>query len=156
MIDKVKVSGNSEAMGEKINTVVRCPDRRQYPRFRPKKIIYVFQGDFGKIIDISMGGLLFTYIFDKESLNEETPDKGVLFFSSGGRDDYIDSIPFTTVSDSAVPRPRPLNSCVVMQRRIAFGKLTENQTERLERLLLKHISLPRFAGKAYASMGDKP
>ena len=140
MIDLVKCSAKNDApCFENFN-------RRKHPRFKPMKMIYVFHCDFGKVLDISMGGLVFTYIYDKENSNEQIPEKGVLFFSCEDKDNYIDSMPFDTVSDLAVSKPNLKNSWSTRQRRISFGKLSENQTEKLERLILKHINIPQLAG----------
>ena len=145
MIDLVEFSAKMKPWEKKMGTTCcRNLNLRKYPRFKPKKTIYAFHCDFGKVVDIGMGGILFTYIYDKLNSSEETPSTGVLFFSCADNDNYIDSIPCTLVSDSAFPQPYLSNSCIIRQRRLAFGKLTSIQTEELERLILKSVAIPQF------------
>ena len=75
-------------------------NRRKFPRFIPKKEMYVLHYHFGKVLDIGMGGILFNYV-DKDYLNEEPPKRGILF---GLNDQYMDEIPFETISDSIISK----------------------------------------------------
>ena len=135
-----------------VNLSYHDPDHRYYPRFSPDKPIYVFHYDFGKVLDISMGGLLFQYnqddIFDRP---KEMPDTGVLLFCG----DFLDRIPFTVVSDWPVSPTHMLGSFNVRKRRIAFGCLTEHQTEKIERLLMSHVSIAQVR-KMEKSILSKP
>ena len=101
--------------------------------------MYVFHQVFGKVLEFNMSELLFLYKYDHidtENWHEEIPDTGVLFSSL---EDYIYGIPFTVVSDWPIYPPNWFGSFALRQRRIAFGCLTENQTEKIEKLLLSHL-----------------
>ncbi|MFZ5760836.1 MAG: PilZ domain-containing protein [Thermodesulfobacteriota bacterium] len=118
-------------------------NRRRFPRFSPKKEMYVLHYNFGKVIDISMGGILFNYV-DKEYLNEPPPARGILF---GYNDHYMDEIPFTVVSDQTISKSTN-SKPVIKQRRILFGDLTSGQVQQLERFILDNAYIPQLAYEA--------
>ena len=115
-------------------------NRRRFPRFMPKKEMYVLHYNFGKVIDISMGGILFNYV-DKEYLQGSPPEKGILF---GYNDHYMDEIPFETVSDTVISKSLA-SKPVIKQRRIIFGDLTAGQIQQLERFILDNARIPQLA-----------
>jgi hypothetical protein len=115
-------------------------NRRRFPRFMPKKEMYVLHYNFGKVIDISMGGILFNYV-DKEYLQGTPPEKGILF---GYNDHYMDEIPFETVSDTVISTS-PASKPVIKQRRIIFGDLTASQIQQLECFILDNARIPQLA-----------
>ena len=115
-------------------------NRRRFPRFMPKKEMYVLHYNFGKVIDISMGGILFNYV-DKEYLQGNPPEKGILF---GYNDHYMDEIPFETVSDTVISKSLA-SKPVIKQRRVIFGDLTAGQIEQLERFILDNARIPQLA-----------
>ena len=132
--------GKNEAKVKPRNFSGRNHNHRYNPGFSHEKTMYVFHQFFGKVLDCSMSELLFLYQYDqndKEIWHEEMPDTGVLFPCW---EDYIYGIPFTVVSDWHVSPPNWWDSFALRQRRIAFGCLTENQTEKIERLLLSHVA----------------
>jgi hypothetical protein len=139
MSNFTRSKGKSEAKVQPRDLSVRNHKHRYNPGFSPEKTLYVFHQVFGKVLEFSISELLFLYQYDqndKEIWHEEIPDTGVLFPSW---EDYIYGIPFTIVYDRPVSPPNWWGSFVLRQRRIAFGCLTENQTERIERLLLSHV-----------------
>lgn len=115
-------------------------NRRRFPRFMPKKEMYVLHYNFGKVIDISMGGILFNYV-DKEYLQGTPPEKGILF---GYNDHYMDEIPFETVSDTVISKSLA-SKPVIKQRRVIFGDLTAGQIQQLERFILDNARIPQLA-----------
>lgn len=115
-------------------------ERRKLPRFKPLRDLYVFHHEFGKVVELSMGGMVFTYL-ERASANLESPPKGILF---DYQDQYIDDIPFETVSDQAAPSLRR-NGHVIRQRHIQFGNLTEQQVQLLEQFILKNARIPQLA-----------
>ncbi len=114
-------------------------NRRKFPRFEPRKEMYVLHYNFGKIIDIGMGGVLFNYV-DKDYLNDGPPEKGILF---GHNDHYMDEIPFNTISDTIISKSTS-SKPVIRQRRILFGKLTDSQVRMLERFIIDHARIPQM------------
>lgn len=100
------------------------PDRRQHPRHRAKSGTFTAGDRSGEIIDISMGGLAFSYI-EREDWDGESFDRGVLL---GERDLCIEDIPLKVISDCAI------NSGLSIIRRcgVQFGKLTPRQIAQLE------------------------
>ncbi len=115
-------------------------NRRKFPRFLPKKDMYVLHHNFGKVIDISMGGLVFNYV-DKEYLQGNPPEKGILF---GYNDHYMDEIPFQTISDTVLSKS-PTSKTTIKQRRVTFGDLTASQIQQLERFILDNALIPQLA-----------
>lgn len=123
-----------------MTTTIKVNNRRRFPRFKPQKEMYVLHYNFGKVVDIGMGGVLFNYV-DKEYLNEQPPEKGILF---GYNDHYMDEIPFETVSDIVISNSAS-SKPVIRQRRINFGDLTAGQIRQLERFILDNASIPQLA-----------
>lgn len=78
----------------------------------------------GEIIDISMGGLAFSYKEDGE-WTDENFDRGMLL---GEKDLCIEDIPLKVISDCAI------NTGITITRRcgVQFGKLTPRQISQLE------------------------
>ncbi|MFH1216179.1 MAG: hypothetical protein V1706_06735 [Pseudomonadota bacterium] len=118
-------------------------NKRRFPRFKPKKEMYVLHYNFGKVVDIGMGGVAFNYV-DKEYLNEPPPERGILF---GYNDHYMDEIPFKTVSDTTISKSST-SKPVIKQRRILFGDLTSGQIQQLERFILDNASIPQLTHEA--------
>ncbi|MCB2183791.1 MAG: hypothetical protein KQH63_17315 [Desulfobulbaceae bacterium] len=114
-------------------------NRRRFPRFSPKKEMYVLHYNFGKVIDIGMGGILFNYV-DKDYLNEKPPERGILF---GLNEDYMDEIPFETISDSIISKSAS-SKPVIKQRRILFGDLTDSQIRMLEQFIIANARIPQL------------
>lgn len=105
--------------------------------------MYVFHQVFGKVLNFSMSELLILYKYDqndKENWHKEMPETGVLFSSWG---EYIYGIPFTVIGDWPVSPPNLYGSFTLRKRKMAFGCLMKNQTEKIKRLFLSHVSIPR-------------
>ncbi|OKY74838.1 MAG: hypothetical protein BM485_11415 [Desulfobulbaceae bacterium DB1] len=105
--------------------------------------MYVLHYNFGKVVDIGMGGIAFNYV-DKEYLTEKPPERGILF---GYNDHYMDEIPFTTISDTTISKSST-SKPVIKQRRILFGDLTPGQLQQLERFILDNANIPQLAQEA--------
>ena len=78
----------------------------------------------GDIIDISMGGLAFSYVED-DKWTDETFDRGMLL---GEKDLCIEDLPLKVISDCAI------NTGITITRRcgVQFDKLTPKQLAQLE------------------------
>ena len=113
-------------------------NRRKFPRFKPKGEMFVLHNNFGKVIDISMRGVLFHYSLDDSFKEEELPESGLLFCYSNS---FVDEIPFQAVFDGEVSKSASNNS-VIRQRRVVFGDLTAAQVNRLEDFILDNALVP--------------
>lgn len=116
------------------------PEYTSYPRFAPRREIYVLHREFGRLAEISMGGIRFTY-FDQAFFSAEPPAMGMLFTNT---DDYLDEIPFQVVSDKLVS-PLFASRYFLKERRIRFGELSANQVNTLERFILKNAHIPQLS-----------
>ncbi len=99
-------------------------ERRQHKRYSVKSCSFSAKSKFGEIVDISIGGLAFTYI-DRGEWKKESLELGVLF----GNDELcLSDIPFKIISDCAI------GSGLSMIRRcgIQFEALTPAQISQLE------------------------
>ena len=99
-------------------------DRRQHQRHQIKSATFNTGDRSGEIIDISMGGLAFSYI-ERAEWEAEPVDRGMLL---GERDLAIADIPLKVISDCAI------NSGISMVRRcsVKFVQLTQKQLDQLE------------------------
>ena len=99
-------------------------ERRIHPRHPVKSGTITINNRTGEIIDISMGGLAFSYL-EREDWDGVTFDCGILF---GENDLCIEDLPLKIISDCAI------NSGISVIRRcgVQFGKLTTKQMAQLE------------------------
>ncbi|HSH13176.1 MAG TPA: PilZ domain-containing protein [Desulfurivibrionaceae bacterium] len=99
-------------------------ERRIHPRHPVKAGTITTNNQTGEIIDISMGGLAFSYV-DRGDWQGESFDRGMLL---GERDLCIEDVPLKIISDCAI------NSGLSIIRRcgVQFGKLTPKQMAQLE------------------------
>lgn len=110
-------------------------NRRKFPRFTPKNDLFVLHSHFGKIINIGMGGILFTYAGTKDDPASSIPTKGVLFAKE---DDYLVELPFKIVSDTVVHRTLR-GKYNIKRRAVVFEDLNPEQVEQLEQFILDNI-----------------
>jgi hypothetical protein len=99
-------------------------DRRKHKRFKVKSGTCMFNEKSAEIIDISMGGMAFSYVDDGE-WTDETFDRGMLF---GEKDLRIEEVPLKIISDCAINSGLSITS----RRGVKFGKLTDKQLAQLE------------------------
>jgi len=110
----------------------------KFPRFTPRQEMYVFHQGVGRVLDISMGGVSFSYIADNHP-PEDLPREGILFTHSG---QHIQGIPFEIMADDVCSRFF-LSDYFVMERRVRFGELTEVQVRQLESFILNNARIPQ-------------
>jgi hypothetical protein len=118
-------------------------NRRFFPRFKPQgDNMYVLDSTFGKVINIGMGGMLFTYSPDK--IHPESLASDCIAFGCCGH--FLEKIPFKTVSDTSLSlssnEKQSLRQC-----RVFFGNLTQHQMDALENFILRHVTIPQLQGK---------
>jgi hypothetical protein len=109
-----------------------------YPVFTPRREIYVLHGELGRIIDISMGGIRFTYS-TLAHLPATPPAEGMLFTDV---DDCLTEIPLQLLSDRTVFHLVE-SEYLLRERKACFGDLSGRQARKLERFLLKNVHIPR-------------
>lgn len=112
----------------------------KFPRFTPRQEMYVFHQGVGRVLDISMGGVSFSYIADNPP-PEDLPREGILFTHSG---QHIQGIPFEIMADAVCSRFFS-SDYFVMERRVRFGELSELQVRQLESFILNNAHIPQFS-----------
>jgi hypothetical protein len=85
----------------------------------------------GQIIDVSRGGLSFSYAGTEEWIGESL-DLGILFAEQKFR---LDNVPFKTVSDFEMVGETPASDVVIRRRGVRFGGLTYEQKFELEQFI---------------------
>ena len=110
----------------------------KFPRFTPRQEMYVFHQGVGRVLDISMGGVSFSYIADNPP-PEELPREGILFTHSG---QHIQGVPFEIMADEVCSRFFS-SDYFVMERRVRFGALSEVQVRQLESFILNNAHIPQ-------------
>ena len=91
---------------------------------------------FGRIDDISMDGLLFSYV-DSKIQSNESPVLDILVADCGF---YLECVLFKNISDTEIAEDYPIDSVKMKQLRMQFRKLTPNQKFKLEYLIQNHGS----------------
>lgn len=109
-------------------------NRRKFPRFKVDTDLFVLHSYFGKVVEIGMGGIVYTYV-EKDNLIDETDKKGVIF---NGKDDYLAELPFRTISD-AVLYKSPYRKLNIIKRVVVFDELEGDQIEKLEQLIMDNV-----------------
>ena len=119
-------------------------ERRKHKRFRVQSGAFTVFTAFswphstqklGQIIDISMGGLAFTYITGEESPNVSLE---LSIFLAGNRF-HLRSIPFETISD-AETNEVPFSSINMKRSGVQFGELTPNQLSQLKHFIWNYTT----------------
>ncbi len=107
-------------------------ERRNHTRFQAKAGAYtVFSSRSiipGRINDISLGGLCFSYV-EGEEWYHESSELDILF---GDDDFYLDKIPFETVSDTIIENESPYSQIIMRRCGVKFGKMNADQLEQLK------------------------
>ena len=117
---------------------VSISDQRRHTRFRAEEGAFAVLRNHatrvGQILDISKGGLAFTYVADGLPPN----GRCALDIFVSGRGYGVRGIPYRTVTDFELDKAFYL-SCVSMRRRgIQFMDLTEEHQTRLDDLIQNH------------------
>jgi len=114
-------------------------ERRKYTRFRTQHEAYAaLRGSFtkvGKIYDISLNGLAFRYLLEKNL--EETFTHVDIFLKNDGF--YLGGVPCTIIYDIKDSTFR-FNEVSLYRCGLKFGLLNEEQQNKLEEFLNKHTN----------------
>ena len=89
----------------------------------------------GQVVDISMGGLAFTYMADQESPNQSF--EADIFLA--GRAFSWQGVPFKTISDCESHR-NAFSSIKMRRSGLQFGELTPQQQVQLECFIQEHTT----------------
>lgn len=112
----------------------------KFPRFTPCQEMYVFHNEVGRVLDISMDGVSFTYIADNLP-PKEFPPAGTLF-THGGK--HIQEIPFEPISDHVHGRFFS-SGYFIRERRVSFGELSADLVKQLECFILENAHIPQLS-----------
>jgi hypothetical protein len=112
-------------------------ERRKHKRFRVQDGTFAVlgprYGKIGQIIDMSMGGLAFSYI-----AGEEQGDRSYQLSILLAKDSFhLTSIPFKTVWDTEA-KEVPFSTLAMRWCGVEFGDLTERQISQMEYFVEKH------------------
>ena len=113
-------------------------ERRKHKRFLAEDGAYAAvrpQYDkIGQIIDISQGGLSFSYIVSDGQAHEGSELDIFLI----GDDFHLDKVPFKIVSDQKIPERLSPGSLKMRRCAVQFGDLTQKQMLKLEDFILSY------------------
>lgn len=112
----------------------------KFPRFTPHQEMYVFHNEVGRVLEISMDGVTFTYIADNRP-PKEFPPEGLLF-TIGGM--YIQEIPFARISDH-VHGNFFSSDYFIRERQVRFGELSADLVKQLECFILENAHIPQLS-----------
>lgn len=111
---------------------IRREERRRRIRFQVKHPAFVFNAiNVGRIVDISMGGLAFTYN-GRETWPQQLVELDLLIDEEA----FLNRVPVRVVSDFVISE-EPRRHLITRQCGVQFGRLTPEQV----RLLANFISL---------------
>lgn len=112
-------------------------ERREHQRYRVKEDALVISPEVvGQITDISLGGMAFRYA-DKTNSSQLSEELD-MFLSND--DFYLDSVPFTTVSDRTLLTVSPYSSMAMRHCGVQFGQLSPSQKSQLEQFIESHTN----------------
>lgn len=121
-----------------VSAISPVENKRQYFRFWIQEHAYVvlrpLSKKFGQIVDISMGGLSYCY----PDANKEHSEAYLLDIFLVGDKFYLDKVPFRTVSERNIEIELPDNSLTLKQCGVRFDRLTTEQIQRLDYLIMKY------------------
>ena len=112
-------------------------EQRRHPRYKVSEVSVVV-GDrrLGHIMDMSLGGLSFSYI--SLGLQDQSPvELGIVFGPDGH---YLEKLPSRFVSESILSTGASSNPVVVQRRCMQFVGLSREQEERLARFIKVHAN----------------
>jgi hypothetical protein len=106
-------------------------ERRKHKRFQGREGALAALGPhstrIGQIIDVSMGGLAFSYIAGEEP-SDGSFELGILFAEESF---YLTQIPFKTISDQEA-KEVPFSFVKMRRCGVQFGEMTHSQISQVE------------------------
>lgn len=120
---------------EHISYVKGVIERRRYKRHKVQDVsVVVGTRRVGHILEMSMGGLAFSYVEYKD-LNFGKPEPGIIFGKNGR---YLEKLPVKIVSDSVLSRGPTTHPVVIRRCSLQFLPLSEEQHLNLEAFIRAH------------------
>ena len=116
--------------------------QRKFPRFSPRHKLYVLHRELGRVVNLGMGGLCFTY-FDDPNRQSPLPQEGLLVTADNH---YLEGLPFEVIADLVVI-PHYHGKYRVRKRCVRFGELEDEQVEKLENFILENAHIPQLSTK---------
>jgi len=112
-------------------------ERRRHKRYKMLDVAAVV-GDrrLGHILDMSEGGLSFSYI-QMQADEDEKIDLGIIF---GGNGLYLEKIPAEIICDSVLSHGPPYHPVVVRRRSMKFVDVTDEQRGKLTDFIKRHAN----------------
>jgi len=110
-------------------------ERRRHPRYKMLDVAAVV-GDrrLGHVLDMSMGGIAFSYI-QMQAHEDEGIELGIIF----GRDGkYLEKLPAEVVDDCVLSHGPPHHPVVIRRRSMRFRDLTSEQRQLLAEFISQH------------------
>jgi c-di-GMP-binding flagellar brake protein YcgR len=111
-------------------------DRRRHPRYFTNEGVFVNAArSFGRIVDISLGGMKFHYL----NWDKSTEMEGELDIYLNG-EDILSKLPFKVVPGRQEEESRPDNKVILKPCRVQFKNLNNAQKKKLEHFILEQTS----------------
>jgi hypothetical protein len=124
-------------------------ERRRHKRFQVKDSAFVFEAfKVGKIVDISMDGLAFTY-----DGHEQWPEKEIDLDLLIDDEIFLNQVPVRVVFDLIIAE-NSRQGLVTRQCGVQFGRLTPYQVEQLEYFIRIHILEKPLSSAIESLMGS--
>ena len=120
----------------------KIAERRKFVRYRAKEgaiaAIRCTGVNVGEIIDISKGGLSFSYV----NLDHDPKEPCELDIFLRDKGIFLKDVPFKTVSDFDMDNDLPFSSIILRRQSVRFCKLNSKQLSDLEHFISHHTSGP--------------
>ncbi|MDH5298957.1 MAG: hypothetical protein OEV91_08055 [Desulfobulbaceae bacterium] len=102
-------------------------ERRMHPRFQSKGCMFTANSKFGRVIDLSLGGVAFYYA-DRAPWADEAFDSGALVSED---QQMVANLPVQTVTDHEIPNNYSPGAITIRRRAIRFAELSPEQEKEL-------------------------
>ena len=118
-----------------MSSVKGVVERRRHKRYKVLDVTAVVGARrVGHILDMSLGGLAFSYIEYKD-LSSEEMELGIVFGKNGK---YLDKLPAKIVSDSVLSHGPQAHPIVIRRCSLEFLQLSEDQIRNLQDFIKIH------------------
>lgn len=112
-------------------------ERRKHKRYLTRDGTYAVlrppANKIGKIIDISLSGMAFTYFSTNGKTMEST---GLDLLADEGL--CLENIPYTTVNDCIIPNEQPFSQITMRRHCIQFNGITNEHINQLKSFITKY------------------
>lgn len=117
-----------------MNVYEKAKEQRKHQRFFSKDGAYAAtSGNVGQIINISMGGLAFSYV----NLNDRPNVPGEMDIIIDGNS-FLKNLPFKIIAENTVENKFSASPIQVKRCHVQFGEFNANQRRQLELFIQQH------------------